>query len=120
METDLEKYVLVLAVNKWYSGKELSEDWGLDENLRKNMVMRLIKRNMLQRKGKTSNVRYKKVPSEKWGKKPVKSLLPAKKPPPSSLDELINAVTKVGTENEFLVKTLRDIRKQIDEALEKI
>jgi hypothetical protein len=104
----------------WYDGPALSELWGVGPTKRAGEVAQLVSRNMMKKKGLLVHTRYQLLPVEGWRKPAKKTKLKrndwVKEIPaatPSTLDELVNAVTKVGTENACLKQALRDIKNTL-------
>lgn len=108
---DYAQYIVPLKTGRWYTGAELEALWNVPYNIRKYRISQLIKYGYLIRKGITSSTCYKSSSP----KTNVKPKLGIKKKP---LDKLIDATAEIGTENELLKQTLRDICTMIDKALE--
>ena len=134
LELRLVKYAEILKGEIWYTGKELSKKWDVIDSARTGIIAHLVKRNMLKRKGATSTIQYKLVGKEYWQLKHSPNLKKAAKKiektgngvidaklrkeagllaVPSALEELIEAATKIGSENESLKQALREIKTTI-------
>ena len=109
-----------------YKGTDLDRIWGVNTDYRKSRVNVLVKKKKLKRTGKTSNVEYwlaatTKIEPTGNGVIDAKLRKEAGLPPqPSTLDQLIDAASKVGTENRILKKALLDAKELIEQALEAI
>jgi hypothetical protein len=132
LETKLTKYAHLLAPNIWYSGKELSKIWNVNAQKRSGLIQHLVKRDMITRRGATTNITYKIRPESHWAQvlpkrveKTGNGVIDAKLRKEaglpttlSSLEELITAATKMGTENESLKRALREINTTLDKIRE--
>ncbi|RLA51626.1 MAG: hypothetical protein DRR42_09920 [Gammaproteobacteria bacterium] len=128
-EFQVVEFARMLAPKNWYSSAELTAIWGVDKAKRRALVPHLVKRDMLQRKGQTTNSQYKLRPENAWLvaislADPIEAtgngVIDAKlrkeagiSEIPSSLENLIAAATKLGTENELLKQALHDISATI-------
>lgn len=108
---DYAQYIVPLKTGRWYTGAELEAIWNIPYNTRKQRIQQLVKRGYLIREGVTTSTCYKSSSP----KTNIKPKLGIKKKP---LDKLIDATAAVGTENELLKQTLRDICTMINKALE--
>jgi hypothetical protein len=132
MEKRLLKCVRALTPLTWYSGKELSQIWGLNSQKRSGVIQHLVKRDMLERVGATGNTRYRISNETRWklaigGVKPdlkptgngvidAKLRKEAKLPTEvTPLEALITAASAVGATNEKLQRKLDRIRAILEE-----
>ena len=112
MAINYDKLLSKLEPGKWYTGKELDVLWRETSSKRKTRVNTMVEAKMLLRRGKTTKTQYALSNIALMGKETVKEK------PPTTLDELIKAASKVGTENEIMRKALQDAKTLIDKALE--
>jgi hypothetical protein len=98
----------------WYTSVELQRIWGVGQEVQRARIQALVKRKDFIRRGKTADTQYKV--SNKHNKT-VKVTI--EKPEAlSSLEELINAATTLGTENALMRKALNEAKATIEKALE--
>lgn len=133
-----------LKLGVWMKPSELDALWALEPSTRKYRVHQLVKAGLLERKGQTSDTQYRLSPEGKEVSDSVAPLnddpvgvltslssplpLPKKVTPLRGLmrsaqgpiDELIEAASKVGAENEKYRRTLGNIRNLIDAVLEEL
>jgi len=115
MANDYKELVGVLPRGVWMRSDTLDRAWKLKSGSgRKYRVKMLMENGYLLRRGKTSHTQYR-VADKNFKPDPE----PVSKPTsqPGSLNELINAVTKVGTENELLKKGLIEIQTIVNRTL---
>lgn len=113
MATDYKEMLDLLPRGVWMSSSVMDHAWKTTTNSgRKYRTQQLVKKGLLLRKGNTGNTMYK-VADKKFKPDPE----PMVKPQLGSLNELINAVTKVGTENEILKKGLIEIQTIVNRTL---
>lgn len=119
MAIDYEKLQNKLPRDVWFTGPQLSQLWKLKDHVRKARANAMYHKGMLVRRGMTANVQYKLADvTDAPAYKPVKD-----KPNPNlpnSLDSLIAAASKVGTENEILKTALQEAKAAIERAFEAI
>ena len=111
---DYDNLLKKLKPNQYYRGAELDALWDVEPEARKSRVNVLVGAKMLKRVGKTSNVKYRLSNIATMGKK--KPITKAD----THLDDLINAVSKVGTDNTVMKTALYDIKATVEKALENI
>jgi hypothetical protein len=113
MAIDYEKLLKKTPAGNWYTGEELRKIWRVDQATQRARIQALVKKGVFGRRGKTANVQYKYLLTKK------KSAVPIEKPEAlSSLEELINAATTLGTENALMRKALNEAKATIEKALE--
>ena len=113
MASDYKKMLDLLPRGIWMSSKVMDHAWKTTgQSGRKYRIQQLVKKGLLLRKGNTGNTMYKVADKNS---NPDTESLPTS--PPGSLNELINAVTKVGTENELLKKGLIEIQTIVNRTL---
>ena len=131
MDIDYEKLIDKVIPNVWYTNNELAKVWGVPKKIERARIQVLVKRKDFIRRGKTANIQYRlaykynetiHVTIEKPtgngiidAKLRKEAGLPKN---PTSLEELINAATKLGTENEILRKALNEAKTTIEKVLE--
>lgn len=109
-------YISKLPEKTWLSGEELEKLWGVDYRVRSLRAKAMCDYGYLRRKGKTASVRYQlaikhNTSTHKEKKQSTNT---------NSLDSLIVAASKVGTENEILKTGLLDAKAAIERALKAI
>ena len=109
---DYDALLAKMEPNRYYKGTELDALWLTKPSDRKSRVKILTEAKLIKRTGKTSNVKYRLSNIATMGKSP-----PITKAD-THLDDLINAVSKVGTENAMMKTALHDIKATVDKALE--
>ncbi len=139
-KAEIIEFARILIPKIWYTGKELDAIWSVASNKRRNIVPSLVRHNILRRRGATSLTQYKLIPESNWLESPLKKKKPTAAKPiettgnavidaklrkeaglpelPSSLEDLINAATNIGSENESLKQALRDISSTITKVQE--
>jgi hypothetical protein len=126
MAIDYEKLLKKTPAGNWYTGEELRRKWGVGQEVQRARVQALVKKGIFARRGKTANVQYKYLLTKKKSVAPTgNGVIDAKlrkeaglPNTPTSLEELINAATKLGTENEILKSALYAAKATIEKALE--
>lgn len=112
MAINYDKLLSKLPKDVWVSGPQLDEIWKTAPTTRKYYVGVLHKNGTLQRRGKTTNIQYRLHKKE--------AVVPLVTPTSTSLNSLIAAASRVGTENEILKKALQEIQLIIDTATKDI
>ena len=116
MAIDYDYYVKATPLNKWFSGPELETLWNVSTTIRKARIKILVQKGLFRRRGVTANVQYRllKTTRSDTSNNIVTPVIP------TTLDELIAAATKLGTENEIMKKALLTAKAHIEKALESI
>ena len=115
-KVDYDDLLARMEPNRYYTGSELDALWGLKPEYRKSRINTLVNAKMLTRVGRTSDVKYRLSNIATMRKLPPQPVTKAD----TNLDDLINAVSKVGTENAVMRTALHDIKATVDKALETI
>ena len=119
MAIDYAKLAQKMETGVWYTGDELTALWKVSGIIRKARAKRMVAIGLLKRLGKTADVKYCR-PLPKQNLKPAAPIKPFEMPKPNSLDSLIAAASRVGTENEILKSALHDAKAAIERAFEAI
>ena len=98
-----------LDPHRAYSAKQLEKAWGIKESDRSHRIKMLMKKGMLKREG-NSPQSYKYLA---WNDSPT--VVPEQ---PTTLDDLIQAASKLGTEHKIMKAALLKAKADIEKALE--
>ena len=127
MAINYDKLIDKTEKNKWFTGKELQKIWRVDTKTRRARIGAMVKQGKFITRGKTANIQYKLVKVNILPTSTGNGVIDAKlrkeaglPATPTSLEELINAATKIGSENEILKIALREAKAIIEKALEQL
>jgi hypothetical protein len=134
-EYEIIEFARMLSPKAWYTGKELTAIWEVDTHKRRAIVPHMAKRDMLRRRGQTTNSQYQLRPENDWlvvmslakpviettGNGVIDAKLRKEAGVPESqtlLNNLIAAATELGTENQILKQALGEIDATISKVRE--
>ena len=114
MAIDYEKLIHRLNPDSRYTGKELQKAWEIKTTDRSHRINMLMQKGMLKRYGSSPQA----YTYQAWNDSPVTESTAKQLEQPTTLDDLIQAASKLGTEHKIMKAALLKAKADIEKALE--